>query len=67
MLVCPKDFLTQWFCHYIGGRWTRTAARTTGGQQPLVVNLSWVPGTRSLWATGEVGFSTDDAILKYGP
>jgi hypothetical protein len=59
---------TAWFCHYSGGRWTRTAVPKTGGQQPLMVNLSWILGTRSLWATGEVDTADGgEAILKYGP
>ena len=30
-------------------------------------NLSWIPGTRSLWATGSVDFANNgEAVLKYG-
>jgi hypothetical protein len=33
-----------------------------------VFYLNWIPGTRSLWAAGEVDFANDgEAVLKYGP
>ncbi len=37
------------------------------GEQPLVLNLSWIPGTGSLWAAGLMDFDNGEAILKYGP
>lgn len=56
-----------WFCHYSDGRWTRTLVPSEDGEQPLVFNLSLIPGTRSLWAAG-VDLADDGAsILKYGP
>jgi hypothetical protein len=30
-------------------------------------NLAWIPGTRSLWATGGFDADAGEAILKYGP
>jgi hypothetical protein len=57
----------QWFCHFSAGRWTRTPAPRGSGEQPLVDNLAWIPGTHSLWAAG--GLDRADigtAILKYG-
>jgi hypothetical protein len=58
---------TQWFDHYTGGHWTRVRVPSRAGEQPEMDNLSWIPGTRSLWATGGVDFANDgEAILKYG-
>lgn len=59
--------LTVWFDHDAGGRWSRVKVPSRDGEQPLIVNLRWIPGTRSLWATGSVNFADDgEAILKYG-
>ena len=59
--------LTLWFDHYSGGRWTRAKVPSRHGEQPSMENLSWIPGSRSLWATGGVDFANDgEAILKYG-
>jgi hypothetical protein len=57
----------QWFYHYAGGRWSRAAAPKEQGQQPLVLSLSWIPGTRSLWAIGLDSADDGSSILKYGP
>jgi hypothetical protein len=58
-----------WLCHYDGRHWTRTALPNVpswdGSQQPLTFSLSWIPGTRSLWAVGE--FDTGEVVFKYGP
>jgi len=58
----------SWFYHYRGGRWTkapvpRTSPRPSG--QVTVDQLAWIPRTRSVWATGDLGDGT--AILRYGP
>jgi hypothetical protein len=59
--------LTVWFDHYTGGHWTRAKVPSRDGEQPEIDNLSWIPGTRSLWATGSVDFANGgEAILKYG-
>jgi hypothetical protein len=59
--------LTLWFDHYTGGHWTRAKVPSRHGGQPEMDNLSWIPGTRSLWATGGVDFANDgEAVLKYG-
>jgi hypothetical protein len=58
-----------WFAHHSSGHWTKTAVPARSGQQPLLDYLTWIPGTRSLWATGDLSRpSSDDdaAILKYG-
>jgi len=59
--------LTLWFDHDSGGRWTRVLVPRRNGEQPSMDNLSWIPGTRSLWGTGGVDFDNDgEAVLKYG-
>jgi hypothetical protein len=58
---------TLWFDHYARGRWTRVKIPSRQGDQPELDNLSWIPGTRSLWATGGIDFANDgEAVLKYG-
>jgi hypothetical protein len=41
------------------------------GSQPTdlisVGQIAWIPGTRSLWATGDLFANDATAILKYGP
>ncbi len=57
-----------WFDHYAGGHWSRVRVPRGDGVQPEVFYLNWIPGTRSLWAAGEVDFADDgEAVLKYGP
>lgn len=58
---------TLWFCHFSDGRWTRTAVPKERGKQPSVVYLSWIPGTRSLWAAGTDTADNGSSILKDGP
>jgi hypothetical protein len=59
--------LVLWFDHYSRGRWTRTTVPSRAGEQPQLDNLTWIPGTRSLWGTGSVNFANNgEAILKYG-
>jgi len=59
--------VTFWFDHWNRGRWTRVRVPSRGGDQPEIDNLSWIPGTGSLWATGGVDFANDgEAILTYG-
>jgi hypothetical protein len=55
------------FCHYSGGRWTKSAAPSWDGQQVMPQALTWIPGTRSLWAAGGLDTIPGDALLKYGP
>jgi hypothetical protein len=56
-----------WFDHFAGGRWSRVKAPRRDGEQPLIDNLRWIPGTRSLWATGSANFANNgEAVLKYG-
>lgn len=58
--------LTYWFCHYSGGRWTKTPIPGSGTPAGLLsIQITWIPGTQSLWATGDMREST--AMYKYGP
>jgi hypothetical protein len=58
---------TLWFDHWNRGRWTRVKVPKRDGEQPEMDNLSWIPGTRSLWGMGGVDFDNDgEAVLKYG-
>jgi hypothetical protein len=60
------DNAVAWFDHYAGGRWSRIKVPSGDGDQPEVFYLSSIPGTRSLWAAGEVDFADDgEAILSY--
>ncbi len=56
--------------HYGGGAWTQQPVPAKTGTRALALALTWIPGTRSLWATGLLsgsgGALTGD-ILKYGP
>ena len=46
----PAD-LKSYLLHYLNGRWTRIPVPTTPGFRVIgQVALSWIPGTRSLWA-----------------
>jgi hypothetical protein len=58
---------SEWFCHDAKGRWTKTAVPKRAGQQPGIDELAWIPGTRSLWATGGFNADAGEAIFKYGP
>ena len=60
------DNTIEWFDHYAGGRWTRVRVPSGDGEQPEVLYLNSMPGTRSLWAAGQVDFADDgEAILTY--
>jgi len=57
---------SEWFCHDAKGHWTKTAVPKRAGQQPGIDELAWIPGTRSLWATGGFNADAGEAIFKYG-
>lgn len=65
--------LTQWFAHYADGKWTKTAMPGVSGSLPPPLDetspgqLAWIPGTRSLWATGDRDVSDATSVLKYRP
>jgi hypothetical protein len=61
----------RWYIYHLNGKWTRysipAVSGTTVGD---LISLSWIPGTRSVWATGNMlqpGSSGGviGAILKY--
>jgi len=56
------------FYHLTGGRWTQ-AENPAGVWNHAPENLTWIPGTRSLWgvAEGVTAKGLDTVILKYGP
>jgi hypothetical protein len=63
---------TTWFGHYANGKWTKTAVPDKVSPPPnsptMIDQLTWIPGTRSLWATGEVdSLDVAAAVFKYGP
>ena len=61
------DKTIEWFDHYEGGHWTRVRVPSGDGEQPGVLYLNSVPGTRSMWAAGQVDFADDgEAILTDG-
>jgi hypothetical protein len=57
----------EWFCHGAQGDWAKTVVPKRAGQQPSIDQLAWIPGTRSLWATGGFDADAGEVILKYGP
>jgi hypothetical protein len=63
----------RWFTYHLNaGHWTRYAVPVAKGLSLLdLTGISWIPGTRSLWATGNMtgppnGNAIYGAILKYG-
>ncbi len=64
----------QWrFYHDNAGHWTQQAVPAATGTSVLdVIGLTWIPGTRSLWAAANMSVPTpandvDGSALKYGP
>lgn len=61
------------FYHYASGHWTSQIVPGDDGKpsnKVEMLGMTWIPGTRSLWAVGEsaVGVpGVQAAILKYGP
>lgn len=65
---------TTWFAHYAAGKWTKTRVPNPAHPVPsdatMIDHLTWIPGTRSLWATGLVDtadVSMPTVVYKYGP
>jgi hypothetical protein len=56
------------FYHLTGGRWTEVNP-PAGMWAQAPENLTWIPGTRSLWgtATGLTRKGADAELIKYGP
>jgi hypothetical protein len=59
------------FYHYAGGHWSHRAIPAKPGLSNLVDVLTSIPGTRSLWASGQLnnqnGSIEIGAIMKFGP
>jgi hypothetical protein len=64
-LAAPSD--SEWLCRETQGHWIKTAVPKRAGQQPGTDQLAWIPGTRSLWATGGFDADAGEAILQFGP
>ncbi len=61
--------LPGFFYHFGGGRWTRRTIPAPAGARAVLSSLTWIPGTRSLWASATAiaaGKQTGE-ILKFGP
>jgi len=57
--------------HYRDGRWASQAVAAKQGYVTALRGLSWIPGTRSLWAYGKLRPTSPDAgsqavILRCG-
>ena len=45
----------RWYLYHLNGKWTRESVPATKGTTVLdLIGLSWIPGTRSVWATGNM-------------
>jgi hypothetical protein len=56
--------------HDVAGTWSRVRVPGLPGHQTQPLALSWIPGSRSLWAAGYAGGAQGKVrglILKYGP
>lgn len=66
---CSNPKTVSCMYHYGPKGWTRHAVPARPGLTTLVGQVTWIPGTRSLWAIGML-FAADEQfgeILKYGP
>jgi len=55
---------TQWICHDSDDHWSRTSVTSLVSD---TFYLTWIPGTRSLWAAGDqASDGLNGVILKYG-
>jgi hypothetical protein len=57
--AAPAPAYTQTFYHYAGGHWSRAAVPGTqttvhGSTRVTLTGLAWIPGTRKLWAFGDM-------------
>jgi hypothetical protein len=55
--------------HYNGGRWSHQGVPSRSGAKASPRTMTWIPGTRSLWAAGwtAAGGQEIGEILKFGP
>jgi hypothetical protein len=65
------DFRTgrMFLDHYGAGRWSRQPIPAGHGARAFLGTITWIPGTRSLWAAVNAvsGSQQTGEILKYGP
>ncbi|HET7018859.1 MAG TPA: hypothetical protein VFI65_33385, partial [Streptosporangiaceae bacterium] len=61
-----------WLLHYLGGHWSRTPDPKVHGGVIAASSLTWIPHTRSVWATASLDPPSDSfgfsqaAVLKFG-
>jgi hypothetical protein len=64
------DTVQYWY-HYHGGQWTRQLVPSPRGTNNTLFAMAWVPGTRTVWATGEADNNrvnaTEGVITRYRP
>jgi hypothetical protein len=55
--------------HYNGGRWSHQGVPSRSGAKASPRTMTWIPGTRSLWAAGWTAAEGQEIgeILKFGP
>lgn len=69
----PAPSYQPYFYHYGSGHWTRQVVPGDNGtpnNKVELLGMTWIPGTRSLWAVGQSIASASGVqavILKYGP
>ena len=54
--------------HYNAGRWSHQAVPARNGAGATLATITWIPGTRSLWAAASTTAGSQEVgeILKYG-
>jgi hypothetical protein len=61
----------SYIVHYSGGTWSRQLAPAEPGSTGEAGNLTLIPGTASVWGTGQLtatsGGATEATIIKHGP
>jgi hypothetical protein len=65
-----KTSVRNFLYRYSGGRWTRVPVPNEPKSISAVSAMAWIPGTRSVWATGTQAASNGSSraiVLKYGP
>lgn len=57
------------FLYHYGGGWSRQAIPTRPAATTNLATITWIPGTRSLWAAGALFATSSETgdILKFGP
>ncbi len=66
----PAPAFTPTFYHGSRGHWARVRVPSLPGETPQLTGLTWIPGTRSLWASGLLNGSMNGSqgvIFKDGP